>query len=103
MIDGDVLKALGPDGFLVNVGRGSVVDTQALVAALEAGAIAGAGLDVYEDEPRVPAAFGNLDNVVLTPHIAGWAPEVHEAAVALFRRNIDRFLRGEPVITPVPD
>lgn len=103
MIDGDVLKALGPDGFLVNVGRGSVVDTQALVAALEVGAIAGAGLDVYEDEPRVPAAFGNLDNVVLTPHIAGWAPEVHEAAVALFRQNIDRFLRGEPVITPVPD
>ena len=103
MIDGEVLKALGPNGFLVNVGRGSVVDTRALVDSLEAGTIAGAGLDVYEDEPRVPAAFGNLDNVVLTPHIAGWAPEVHEAAVALFRKNIDRFLRGEAVITPVPD
>ena len=103
MIDGEVLKALGPNGFLVNVGRGSVVDTRALVDSLEAGTIAGAGLDVYEDEPRVPAAFGNLDNVVLTPHIAGWAPEVHEAAVALFRKNIDRFLRGEAVVTPVPD
>ena len=102
MIDGDVLRALGPKGFLVNVGRGSVVNTEALVGALEAGAIAGAGLDVYEDEPRVPAAFGKLDNVVLTPHIAGWAPETHAAAVALFRQNIDRFLRGEAVITPVP-
>lgn len=102
MIDGDVLKALGPKGFLINVGRGSVVDTQALIHALEASTIAGAGLDVYEDEPRIPAAFSSLDNVILTPHIAGWAPEVHEAAVALFRENIDRFLRDEAVITPVP-
>ncbi len=103
MIDAAVLEALGPGGFLVNVGRGSVVDTKALIHALEASAIAGAGLDVYEDEPHVPAAFGNLNNAVLTPHIAGWAPEVHEAAVVLFRQNIDRFLRGEPVITPVPN
>lgn len=103
MIDGDVLNALGPKGFLVNVGRGSVVDTQALIHALQAGTIAGAALDVYEDEPRVPEALGALDNVVLTPHIAGWAPEVHEAAIALFRQNIDRFLRGEAVITPVPN
>ena len=102
MIDGDVLQALGPKGFLINVGRGSVVDTQALVHALEASTIAGAGLDVYEDEPRIPAAFSSLDNVILTPHIAGWAPEVHEAAVALLRENIDRFLRDEAVITPVP-
>lgn len=103
MINGEVLKALGPKGFLVNVGRGSIVDTQALVEALETRAIAGAGLDVYEDEPRVPAAFATLDNVVLTPHIAGWAPEVHEAAVALLRENINRFLRGEAVLTPVPN
>ncbi len=102
MIDGEVLKALGPKGFLINVGRGSVVDTQALIHALEASIIAGAGLDVYEDEPRIPASFSSLDNVILTPHIAGWAPEVHEAAVALFRNNIDRFLRDEAVITPVP-
>jgi lactate dehydrogenase-like 2-hydroxyacid dehydrogenase len=103
MIDGDVLNALRPRGFLVNVGRGSIVDTDALIHALETGTVAGAGLDVYEDEPSVPAAFVGLDNVVLTPHIAGWAPEVHEAAVALFRKNIDRFLRGEAVLTPVPN
>lgn len=103
MIDASVLQALGPGGFLINVGRGSVVDTRALVEALEASKIAGVGLDVYEDEPRVPEAFSHLDNVVLTPHIAGWAPEVHEAAVALFRKNIDRFLRGEAVLTPIPN
>lgn len=103
MIDGDVLKALGSKGFLVNVGRGSVVDTQALIEALQTGVIAAAGLDVYDDEPRVPVAFRNLENLVLTPHIAGWAPEVHEAAVALFRKNIDHFLRGEAVFTPVPN
>jgi lactate dehydrogenase-like 2-hydroxyacid dehydrogenase len=103
MIDAAVLQALGANGFLVNVGRGSVVDTRALVHALEASTIAGAGLDVYEEEPHVPAAFCHLDNVVLTPHIAGWAPEVHEAAVFLFRQNIDLFLRGEPLITPVPN
>lgn len=103
MIDGDVLKALGPKGILVNVGRGSIVDTEALVQALETGAIAGAGLDVYEDEPNVPAALSNLENAVLTPHIAGWAPEVHEAAVSVFRQNIDLFLRGKPLLTPVPE
>jgi lactate dehydrogenase-like 2-hydroxyacid dehydrogenase len=102
MIDGDVLKALGPNGFLVNVGRGSIVDTEALVHALETSTIAGAGLDVYEDEPNVPAALSNLDNAVVTPHIAGWAPEVHDAAVSVLRQNIDLFLRGEPLLTPVP-
>jgi lactate dehydrogenase-like 2-hydroxyacid dehydrogenase len=102
MVGGDVLAALGPKGFLVNVGRGSVVDTGALVHALEASVIAGAALDVYEDEPRVPASLAALDNVILTPHIAGWAPETQAAAVALFRENIDRFLRGEAVATPVP-
>ncbi len=102
MVDGDVLAALGPKGFLVNVGRGSVVDTAALVRALEASALAGAALDVYEDEPRIPASLAALDNVILTPHIAGWAPETQAAAVALLRENIDRFLRGEEVATPVP-
>lgn len=103
MIDAEVLKALGPKGFLINVGRGSVVDTQALIAALETSTIAGAGLDVYESEPDVPAAFAALDNVVLTPHIAGWSPESHEAAVVLLRQNIEQFLKGEAVVTPVPN
>ncbi|MBS0539665.1 MAG: 2-hydroxyacid dehydrogenase, partial [Proteobacteria bacterium] len=64
---------------------------------------AGAGLDVYESEPDVPAAFAALDNVVLTPHIAGWSPESHEAAVVLLRQNIEQFLKGEAVVTPVPN
>jgi D-3-phosphoglycerate dehydrogenase len=74
LINAKVLDALGPDGFLVNISRGSVVDTAALVAALEAGAIAGAGLDVFEDEPAIPAALLACRNAVFTPHIAGRSP-----------------------------
>ncbi len=102
MINAEVLRALGPIGFLVNVGRGTIVDTAALVGALREGTIAGAGIDVFEDEPNVPAALCDLQNVVLTPHIAAWAPEVHAAAAALARKNIELFLSGAPVSTPVP-
>lgn len=102
MINADVLRALGPAGFVVNVGRGTIVDTDALVEALKDGTIAGAGIDVYEDEPNVPAELCSLTNVVLTPHIAAWAPEVHAAAAALVRKNIELFLAGSPIATPVP-
>lgn len=103
MIDVEVLAALGSSGFLVNVSRGSVVDTSALSAALAAGCIAGAGLDVFEDEPNIPEAIRALPNVVLTPHVAGLAPEVLEAAAVMLKKNVDLFFSGRPVLTPVPE
>lgn len=102
MIDTQVLAALGPQGYLVNVGRGSLVDTAALAAALRAGAIAGAALDVYEGEPAVPQALCSLPNVLLTPHIAGSCPEAMRACVNLFIDNVHRHFSGQPVRTPVP-
>ncbi|WP_251865061.1 2-hydroxyacid dehydrogenase [Achromobacter sp. Marseille-Q4962] len=103
LVDETVLDALGPQGYLVNVARGSVVDTQALIAALEQGRIAGAGLDVVEGEPDVPEALKRLDNVVLTPHSAGRSPEAVENTVSLFLQNAAAHFAGRPVLTPVPD
>ena len=76
-----VLDALGPQGWLVNIARGSVVDTEALASALREGRIAGAGLDVYESEPQPPESLIGLDNVILTPHVAGWSPEATQASI----------------------
>ncbi len=70
MVNATVLEALGPKGYLINIARGSVIDEQAMVEALASGKIAGAGLDVFQDEPRVPEALFTLDNVVLQPHVA---------------------------------
>jgi lactate dehydrogenase-like 2-hydroxyacid dehydrogenase len=103
MIDAPVFNALGPNGFLVNVGRGSVVDTAALVEALRAGTIAGAALDVFENEPSVPEELRAAPNIVMTPHVAAFAPEVRDAGALLLRRNIELFLNGQPVLTPVPE
>ena len=75
LVDAAVLRALGPEGFLVNISRGSVIDEAALVHALKAGEIAGAALDVFEDEPQVPDSLLTMENVVLTPHIAGRTKE----------------------------
>jgi lactate dehydrogenase-like 2-hydroxyacid dehydrogenase len=74
LVDRTVLRSLGPNGYVVNVSRGSVLDTGALLAALHAGEIAGAGLDVIEDEPAVPAALFDHPNVLVTPHMAGRSP-----------------------------
>jgi lactate dehydrogenase-like 2-hydroxyacid dehydrogenase len=103
MIDAAVLRALGPNGFLVNVGRGSIVDTAALVEALRAGTIAGAALDVFEEEPMIPEDLRTMPNIVLTPHVAAFAPEVQGEGALLLRRNIELFLSGQPVLTPVPE
>ncbi|TKC81275.1 2-hydroxyacid dehydrogenase [Trinickia terrae] len=101
LIDRAVLDALGPHGYLVNVSRGSVVDTQALAHALSTNALAGAGLDVYEGEPEPPQALLHLKNVVLTPHVAGRSPEAIAASVQLFLDNAARHFAGEAVLTPV--
>ncbi len=103
LIDREVLAALGPEGVLVNVARGSVVDEAALVAAIEAGTIAGAGLDVFEQEPQVPAALMGRDNVVLLPHVASATVETREAMGALCVQNLQRHFDGEPVLTLVPE
>jgi lactate dehydrogenase-like 2-hydroxyacid dehydrogenase len=103
MVDAEVLRRLGPDGFLVNVGRGSVVDEVALAAALRDGTIAGAALDVYPGEPAIPPCLLDAPRLVLTPHCAAWAPEVRAAGAALARRNIDAVLAGLPPPTPIPE
>ena len=101
IINADVLEALGPEGYLINIARGSVVDQQALVAALETGRIAGAGLDVFEQEPQVPDALRQRDNVVITPHIASSTRETMAAMADLVFENMLAFSRGEPVLTRV--
>ena len=91
----------GPDGFLVNVARGSVVDEDALVAALEAGRIAGAGLDVFADEPHVPEALLDRDDVVLLPHVGSATVETRQAMTDLVLANVAAFLDDGPLLTPV--
>lgn len=101
LVDRTVLDALGPQGYVVNVSRGSVVDTAALAAALNAQTIAGAALDVYESEPAPPEALLALHNVVLTPHVGGRSPEAITASVDNFLANAARFFAGEAVLTPI--
>ena len=101
LVDAGVIDALGPKGVLVNIARGSVVDTAALAAALSEGRLAAAGLDVYESEPQPPAQLIGLDNVVLTPHIAGWSPEAVLASVERFIANADGHFAGRGAVSPV--
>ena len=101
LVDAAVLDALGPEGYLVNVARGSVVDEEALVAALEEGRIAGAGLDVFADEPRVPEALLDRDDVVLLPHVGSATVQTREAMGRLVLDNVDAFLERGELVTPV--
>lgn len=101
LINRQVLDALGPKGFLVNIARASVVVTADLISALEQRRIAGAALDVFDAEPHVPDALKSLTNVVLTPHVAGLSPEAIEGTVELVGRNLVAFFSGQPVLTPV--
>ncbi len=103
LINAAVLENLGPEGIIVNIGRGSVVDTDALVHALKTDVIAGAGLDVLDGEPVVPPSVIGLANLTLSPHVAGRAPETGIAKRDLFLQNVALCLSGQPVETPVPD
>ncbi len=102
LIDAEVLAALGKTGYLVNVARGSVVDEPALVAALKSGAIAGAGLDVFENEPNVPSELFALDNVVLTPHVGSATWQTRQAMADLAFGNLEAHFAGRPLLSPVP-
>jgi hydroxypyruvate reductase len=107
LINADVLAALGRSGpgggILVNVARGSVVDEAALIDALERGVIAGAGLDVFEDEPRVPERLRALPQVVLTPHVGSATQGTRQAMADLAFANLQLRLSGQAVRTPVPE
>jgi lactate dehydrogenase-like 2-hydroxyacid dehydrogenase len=101
MIDAAVLAALGPDGTLVNIARGSLVDEAALVAALRDGRLGAAALDVFADEPRVPATLRALGNVVLTPHVGSFTVETRTAMGRLALANLEAHFDGKPLPTPV--
>ncbi len=106
LIDAEVLAALGQGrgaGILVNVARGSVVDEAALIAALEQGVIAGAGLDVFENEPQVPERLKAMPQVVLTPHIGSATGQTRQAMADLAYDNLQRGVAGLGLRTPVPE
>ena len=101
LISAQVLQALGPEGFFVNVARGSVADQPALIAALRDGTIAGAALDVFVDEPNVPAELMAMDNVVLSPHMASGTRQTREAMGQLMLDNLAAHFAGRTLLTPV--
>ena len=101
LINEKVLQALGPEGYLVNIARGSIVDEPLLLRFLQQKKIAGAGLDVYVDEPRVPPEFFTLDNAVLFPHVGSATVETRKAMGDLQIENLRRHFAGKPVLTPV--
>jgi lactate dehydrogenase-like 2-hydroxyacid dehydrogenase len=101
LVNAEVLEALGPDGILINVARGSVVDEAALVDALQSGKLGAAGLDVFEAEPKVPQALKDMDNVVLLPHVGSATIETRRAMGDLTCDNLSQYLRNGTVITAI--
>ena len=101
IVDGSVLDALGPEGVLINIARGSIVDEPALVAALLEGRLGGAGLDVFADEPNVPEALLALPQVALAPHVGSATAETREAMGQLMLDNLEAFFADRPLLTPV--
>lgn len=101
LVDRPVLDALGPEGVLINVARGSVVDETALVKALTDGRLGGAGLDVFENEPEVPEALFRMNNVTLQPHMGSATIETRTAMGRLVIDNLRAHFAGEPLLTPV--
>jgi len=102
LINAEVLTALGAKGYLINVARGSVVDESALITALQNNVIAGAALDVFENEPHVPAALCAMSNVVLAPHVASATWQTRRAMADLAFGNLQAHFAGKPLLTPVP-
>ena len=103
MVNAQILNALGSEGTLINVGRGSIIDEQALITALQTKQIKAAGLDVFEDEPHVPEALMAMDNVVLQPHTASATIETRKAMCDLTVDNVIAFFETGKPIAPVPE
>jgi lactate dehydrogenase-like 2-hydroxyacid dehydrogenase len=103
IVNAEVLDALGPNGILINVGRGSVVDEAALIKALQDKRILSAGLDVFEDEPRVPAALIAIEHVVLLPHVGSASVHTRNAMGQLVVDNLVSWFGGKGALTPVPE
>jgi lactate dehydrogenase-like 2-hydroxyacid dehydrogenase len=103
LVDAEVLRALGPDGVLINIARGTLVDEQALIEALRAGTILAAGLDVYENEPNVPAELIALDNAVLLPHVGSASVKTRRAMADCVVDNLVAWSEDKPPLTPVPE
>ena len=103
LVNADVIDALGPEGILINVSRGSVVDETALIAALQEGRLGAAGLDVFEQEPKVPATLRALSDVVLLPHVGSATHETRAAMGALTVDNLLHHFKNGTVISPVPE
>ncbi|MCC6609876.1 MAG: 2-hydroxyacid dehydrogenase [Burkholderiales bacterium] len=101
LVNEAVIRALGPQGILVNVARGTVVDEAALVKCLREGALGGAALDVFDKEPRVPEALWPMDNVVLAPHIGSATRETRAAMCKLTIDNLVAHFSGKPLLTPI--
>jgi lactate dehydrogenase-like 2-hydroxyacid dehydrogenase len=101
LVDRTVLEALGPEGYLINIARGSVVDQDALVELVAGGGLGGAGLDVFTDEPNVPSGLFDLDNVVLFPHIGSATARTRQAMALLAIRNLEGYLSTGELLTPV--
>jgi lactate dehydrogenase-like 2-hydroxyacid dehydrogenase len=103
IVNAEVLEALGPDGVLINIARGSLVDEKALIEALRTGKILAAGLDVYENEPNVPEELIALDNVVLLPHVGSASVKTRRAMAECVVSNLFAWADGKPPLTPVPE
>ncbi len=103
MINAEVLKALGPNGILINVARGSVVDEPALIEALKSKTILSAGLDVFAEEPRVPQELIEMDHVVLLPHVGSASHHTRRAMGQLLVDNLASWAKGAGPLTPVPE
>lgn len=103
MVDASVLAALGKDGTIVNIARGSIIDEAALVKALQDGTIKAAGLDVFADEPNIPAPLLAMDNVVLLPHVGSATRETRQAMGDLCKANLDAWDAGKPVLTLISE
>jgi len=103
IVNADVIEALGPDGTLINVGRGTAVDEAAMVKALQDGRLGNAGLDVFEAEPKVPEALFGMDQVTLLPHVGSGTVETRTAMGDLAVNNLLQFLTDGTTISPVPE
>ena len=103
IVNREIIEAVGPTGIIVNVSRGSLIDEAALIEALKARKLLGAGLDVFEHEPQVPEALLALDNAVLLPHVGSASVHTRQAMADLMIDNLKSWLDGKGPLTPVPE